>query len=353
MKRFALLLTVLLLLGIARSATATIRYVDSVSGENHFTTITAAYTAAIDGDTLLIAIGNYDEDLSIYKDLVIIGCGIDPAANTKIIGRTRIYEGSVHIEGVYLSCIGNYPVEARASGETLRITRSRLYCNDRSAIHALDVLLQVEDCYISVANGGTNYGCITSTGTELEVRNTIFGNHAASSLHVLKSQPVSVVFQNCVVLNFRTFANLTGAFPILISNSIFADWHNDTPNWGTLPASASWEYNASENEAPPGTAALLLAESPFVAYNQSTWDYEQFDLHLDPVSGLPCIDSGQPALQDLDGSPCDRGVYGGLRPFIENGAPNFPYVSSLTVPGAIMVGDPLPIEATGRIGREY
>jgi hypothetical protein len=80
-----------------------------------------------------------------------------------------------------------------------------------------------------------------------------------------------------------------------------------------------------------------LTENPFTDYNTSTnfeWEVAAMsNLRLDPVRGLPCIDSGSPAILDLDGSPSDMGVYGGLTPFIDSGAPHFPFVSGLTVPG--------------------
>ena len=37
--------------------------------------------------------------------------------------------------------------------------------------------------------------------------------------------------------------------------------------------------------------------------------YSDDDLHLDPMSS--CVDTGDPAVQDADGTPCDMGAYGG------------------------------------------
>jgi hypothetical protein len=125
-------------------------------------------------------------------------------------------------------------------------------------------------------------------------------------------------------------------------------------NWGSYPAASTWEYNASSGAVPPGTNAILLTQNPFVNYDvNQNYQWGITDLHLDPVNGLPCIDAGVPAILDLDGSQSDLGIYGGQSPFLDTGAPNYPYVQSLTVPSAVTVGNQLQIQSQGRIGRGY
>lgn len=56
-----------------------------------------------------------------------------------------------------------------------------------------------------------------------------------------------------------------------------------------------------------GVAGNLTADPHFVSWSAaSAWT--TWDLHL--ATGSPCIDAGDPATQDADGSPADMGYYG-------------------------------------------
>lgn len=354
---FRFIFVPLCLLILMANAFATIRYVDSIGGENHFNTINEAYSAAVDGDTLLISEGIYAEDLESSKQLVIIGNGIDPGYQTRINGWIKLHSGSsgTIIEGVYVyeSGTNTLVIDAAVSGVAIR--RSWITTYNYSAILSNSLHdLEITDCIVSVQASNSARACLQLNGTAVEITNSLLYHHTANTAYAVRDQPESLILTNCIVLNFRTFANLSGAFPMLISNTIFCDWYNGTANWGSYPAGSTWEYNASTSSLPPGTNSIYLTLDPFVNYDEGdNYVPGTSDLHLDPVNGVPCIDTGSPAILDLDGSVSDLGLYGGLTPFIDTGAPNFPFVSGLVLPGAITVGDPLPIQSTGRIGREY
>jgi len=74
MKQFMTLLTLMLLLSLY--CEARVRYVDKNGGTGRYTTIQAAIDAAIEGDTVRILPGIYNESINIGKNIVVQGGGI-------------------------------------------------------------------------------------------------------------------------------------------------------------------------------------------------------------------------------------------------------------------------------------
>jgi len=346
----------LLALGFAAPARATIRYVDNVGGEFHYSTIAAALTPCVDGDTVLVGPGSYDEDAFIDDDIVFIGAGHDQTLITGGFNITSFTD--VKIEGVRAFADNTLGWTITANGSS-------------------GAVLDVDRCHLRPWTGNSGHHCLrlASSGMTVRVSSTIFettiNNQSLTYLGdnqtefencvfvcrtngtaVIAGTPASLVVGNCVFLGCARVFQTASLFPMLVYNCVAYDW-SGTDYWGTAPAGATFEYNASSDVAPPGVGGVLLTANPFVDYDPAAdWD-DADDLRLDPTLGAPCVDSGQPALLDLDGSRSDMGLYGGPRPFVDGGVPSFPFVLTLDVPGAITVGDPLPIEAPGRIGRSY
>jgi len=212
--------------------------------------------------------------------------------------------------------------------------------------------LWIEDCILRTLSTHPNSRALLLNLDSLFVYNTVFSMNGATDM--VAGPASSLAFTNSVFLNpYRVF-NITGWCPLIMSNNLFYDWTASPAGFGTYPNLGTWEYNSSSSVAAPGTGALNLTVNPFVVYSEaSNYQPGVSDLHLHPVNGASSIDSGSPAMTDLlDGSPCDRGLYGGRRPFVDTGIPAYPFVTTLTVPGAAIAGQPLSITATGRVGRE-
>jgi hypothetical protein len=357
MKR-AITPTLALLCGIllASASWATTRRVGS--GELYHT-ITAAHAAAANGDTILVAADTYTENVTLTKQVTILGAGFSSAGASRINGLVSFNAGSggSTLEGFFV--VNDTPAISlgNATNITLRRVRAEATYSFTSSVISRSTSsngrLTVSECFLRMTNDYNASTYLNMNGDSLYVTNTIFGS--STRLTGFGGTASSLVVENCCFLNpFRVF-NTTGWFPMLIANNIFYDWHASAPGFGTYPTLGTWEYNASTAAFPaPGVAPVALTVNPFVTYVEAdNFVYGTSNLHLHPVNGAPCIDAGQPAQTDvLDGSPCDLGIYGSRHPFIDSGAPNYPFVVSLTVPGAIVAGQPLPISATGRIGRE-
>ncbi|MBK8129621.1 MAG: hypothetical protein IPK53_12225 [bacterium] len=183
----------------------------------------------------------------------------------------------------------------------------------------------------------------------VQVENCVLSHVNASNAVAFSGTAGALSIRNCVFLGFNYLFNMSGSFPMWFVNNIMYDW-NGGPNGGNYPPGSTIAYNALS--VPWGTDFAIIASNPFLNYNASNnYEYGVSNLHL--VAGSPCINSGDPVQLDFDGSRSDMGIYGGQTPFIDSGAPNYPFVQSLTVPPSVTVGNQLQIQSQGRIGRGY
>lgn len=201
---------------------------------------------------------------------------------------------------------------------------------------------------------------ISSANYPTTIRNCVFVNRGGhSQCRALTGAAASgtVELYNSVFLNYTTALNLNAAGgPLIAINNIFYDW-TGAGSFGSYNASSVWDYNsAPASPAVPGTNTTVISTNPFVNYN-TTNNYEIgiTDLHLDAVNGASLINSGHPSLLDFtDGSQSDRGVYGGPKPLVDNGVPNYPWaVNILLNPNLVGVGTPVNATALGRVGPQY
>lgn len=333
-----------------------------------YQSINTAYSASASGDTILIAVGDFQEDLAVSHRVHIIGGGVDLV---EWRGQLSLNAGASRttVEGVYLSRADRL-IRIASGVDSVHLMRMRIHstANYGCCGSAYPVVERTGDspgarffatgvAFKTDHSGGYDWGMYSyyARGDNAEFRNCIFaGNSSPAAGHSpFGGNFSSLLVQNSVFLSFRQIFNTTGSFPLYFVNNIIYDWQS-TANWGTLPASGTIDYNASSDALPPGTNGILLTVNPFVNFVEAdNYIFDSSDLHLDLANGAVCIDAGVPAILDLDGSPSDLGIYGGLTPYIDSGAPNYPFTSSMTVPPAITVGQQLQIEAQGRIGRGY
>jgi hypothetical protein len=191
-------------------------------------------------------------------------------------------------------------------------------------------------------------------------RNCIFASSSASNTNACFSGTATsgtTELYNCVFLNYRTMFNLpSGAQPVIAVNNIFYDW-GTSPTFGTYPTGTSiFDYNASEMLTAPGTNAIAISANPFTTYvPANNYVFGTSDLHL--AGGSALIDAGTPSLLDFAGlgtTRSDCGVYGGPRPLVDNGVPNYPWAVNIAL-NPFLVGQGTNVNATaiGRVGPQY
>jgi hypothetical protein len=325
----------------------------------------AAYTAAASGDTILIGPGYYTENPSNFaKRVIVIGAGWDQTyvnLNGNNWFLTTGSNGTV-IEGIHL--YNNYyysPIMISGTADSITIRR----CVLEKAQYGAPVVsaggttcrLYVEDCILIQP---TNSAMIELPNAGTLWRNCIFAQNYTSVGYALMtgtSTTGTTEIYNSVFLNARTvFSFASGAQPIIAINNVFYDW-GTSPSFGTYPTTTSiFDYNASTSAiAAPGTNAIALGTTdPFVNYDESgVYVFGTSDLHL--ATGSPLIDAGHPNLTDfLDATRSDCGIYGGPRPLVDNGVPNYPWaVNIIMTPNLVGQGTPVTGTAIGRVGPQY
>ncbi len=359
---YVLLLTLLL---AATAAQATIRYV-SQTGAGAHTLPSQAHSAAVTGDTILIGPGTYAETsgIIITKRLTWIGAGWDVTV-INLGGGSHWQFSSVNatgstFEGIRFnapsSSIAFYNNTANCDSITARrclftggssqvtihwaVTGARLYLEDCVIIHNYQFVNAIE----GPRSGGLIRNCVIASNVTPSG-----GNSWAIGYNVAFTGVLEVY--NSVFLNWDDVFNLVSGSPaaVIINNAGF-DFVG-TPSWGTIPGGSVVDYNASPaSPAVPGTNGVTIPSNPFVNYDTAlNYVIGTTDLHL--IGGSNLINAGNPGILDVDASPSDIGIYGGPRPLIDLGVPNYPWaVNVVNSPNVVGQGTPVNASALGRVG---
>jgi len=350
-----------LLLAVS-AAQATIRYV-SASGAGAYTLPSAALAAAVAGDTILIGPGTYSEasQVVVTKRLTWIGAGWDQTIfnlgshfnfnNSLATGST--FEGiqfnTANGIAFYNPTVNCDSITARrclfsggTSFEAIRwqATGGRLYLEDCVVLQNY----QFQNAITGPRAGGAFRNCVFASNVTPGVGNSWAIGEATAATGVLE-------VYNSVFLNWNALFQITSGSPssIIINNAAF-DFNGTGQTWGTLPGSSVIDYSASVGPAAPGTHPVTIVGNPFVNYDTSlNYVIGTTNLHLTGGSNL--INAGNPGILDLDASVSDIGAYGGPRPLIDNGVPNYPWaVNIVTTPNVVGQGTPVNASALGRVG---
>jgi len=359
-----------LMLFVSSASFATIRFV-SAQGAGQYTTMDAAGNAAVTGDTVLVGPGTYAPAGMNFpnKRLIWIGAGWDQTTvqlNNNLWYFNSTGANRTSIEGFNVQqTTGQYAVVATNNVDSCSIRRSVIasgYDNIRCGGGNPGRSITVEDC-ILILTGNTSAPNVTlPDGNYPSVyRNCVIAqqNGITNSVGFTGvSTSGTLEIYNCVFLNQRILFNLNASSgPVIAVNNVIWDWYPTSPSIGTYNAGSVFDYNAAPaSPAFPGSNLITISTDPFVNYDEAV-SYTGFnaDLHLHATNGAALINSGHPSLLDFtDGSQSDRGVYGGPKPLVDNGVPNYPWAVNVTAaPNLVGTGTPINATATVRVGPAY
>jgi hypothetical protein len=342
----------------ALPALATTRFVSSTGG-GQYSLPSAAEAAAVSGDTILIGPGNYLESSGITssKRLIWIGAGWD---QTLITANGQFNINGANSKGTMVEGLrwesNFFPVNLNSGADSIIFRRCLIKATaGQVTIYGQAGRFYFEDCLL--LDAGSNVCVLVPAGSNVLFRNTVFvhtANNTSAALQINSGNAGTIELYNCVFLNYSRIFNLTaGSQPIIAINNIFYDW-GTASTFGTYPASSIFDYNASDSLTAPGTNPLAIGGvNPFVNYSRAANYVEgTSDLHL--VNGSPLIHSGNPGFLNIDNSRSDFGIYGGPKPLVDNGVPNYPWAVNVTVsPNVVGQGTPVNGTAVGRVGPQY
>ena len=295
------------------AANAETIYVHPTEGAYH--TIGAAVQAAVAGDTILVAPGNYESFTVDKKVQIISEAGPDV---------TKITSGGP-------VTFGDSGDHSSISGFTISIPGgSGVYINTGCDY------IKIENNIISgCGSHGIHFYCYTSNIRYITVINNILGNNSGNGIYFYTRENTiqySMVANNIIISN-NEYGIKYGRYHGSITDNNFSNnnLHNNS-------------LGNTSNVTVSSTAGNLFIDPLFV--NPDTADF-----HL--KSDSLCIDAGMVSstYNDPNGTRNDMGVYGGP------GAASFwpepaggPVVTDLSVtPPSVPVGGTLTLKATGKI----
>ncbi len=368
MKKFTIGLLALMLLS-ATASFATIRFVSS-QGAGQYTTVDGAANAAVTGDTILVGPGTYFPAGMNFpnKRLIWIGAGWDQTT-VNLNGALWYFNSAganrTSIEGVNIQQGANYALVITNNVDSCSVRRciiGSIYDNIRAGGGNTGRGLTVEDCILILTGNSNSPNVTISDGNYPWVfRNCVIAQQNGitnSNCFTGGSTSGTLEVYNCVFLNPRIVFSLNAAGgPVIAVNNIFWDWYATAPSIGVYNPGSVFDYNAAPSTpAFPGTNVLTISTDPFVNYDEAV-SYTGFnaDLHLHATNGAALVSTGHPSLLDFtDGSRSDFGAYGGPKPLVDNGVPNYPWAVNVTAnPNLVGTGTPINATATVRVGPAY
>ena len=247
MKQFITFLTLMLLLSLY--CEARVRYVDKNGGAGRYTTIQAAIDAAIDGDTVRILPGIYNESINIGKNIVVQGGGILC---------TTIFSDASDVPAVDLS-----------AGKLMLTKIISMKSNGVNIKNSI-----ISNCLINNCSG---HG-IAATGQNAKSINCISMNNTGDGYYD-KSYYMSCI--NCIAI-YNKGCGYGGYFSNNLDCYYCCGFGNNDRNFVDM------RTNIGNTEENPG-----------------------LDNEFRISKSSKCFDAGDPNILDLDGTRSDMGYYGG------------------------------------------
>ncbi|MDX9905273.1 MAG: pectinesterase family protein [Bacteroidales bacterium] len=251
----------------------------SINGGGQFEHIQNAIDNSKTGDTIKVWPGTYTEQININKNILLEGSG---------------YENTIITSGENPSVI--------ISMGTIKWFMISSYGGDGILMSGGEV----KNCVINGCSGSGIYG--GNSGGDGIVRNCVIANFGGTGIISNNGSGCYITITNCISIT----SGKTGYYGYC--------------GYACIKLSVSYSDGSTQNVN--GGQGCINSDPIFISSN---------DFHIS--QGSPCWDSGNPALQDPDGSLSDMGYFGGPD------CPIYPVVYEIiTTPN----GDNINIEAKGR-----
>jgi hypothetical protein len=251
-----LMITVVLLAAFMAANATT--YIVDLNGGGHFKSIQTAITNSSNGDTVKVWPGTYMEQVTLNKNIVLMGSGYE---NTIITGNFN-------------------PTVTINSGKIMWFMISSLIGSGISTSGGIVSNVVIVGC------PGRGIDCVA--GSPSVINCTVLSNNEGFSV---TSSNAKLYVQNCIAK----------------SNAIY----DYTSGW--------WNIFISYSCGKASTCIGLFQSS----FNSDPLFTSKKDYHIS--QGSPCWDTGNPSLNDPDGSVSDMGYFGGPD------CPIYPVVTEMTV----------------------
>ena len=345
---------------IAVTAFSAVHYVN-INGGAPYYEVQPAINASSAGDTILVGSGFGYQGFNVDRRLVImgVGTGLINGESTRIEGVVILSDAADSTELWSLWIRGNYQSETdslsvvldiRSGTKGVLVARCLLenwgvnyykgcaYLGNQSSANFLQCVFWIPD-YISDVNTGIHLRSMS----EVEFTNCLFSK-IPTGISQSSGFAVNIEMRNCVFsLSVGTpqpfSTNATGNAE---NCSFLCDVVINTSSGPHI----SYTYCAFSSNVPTGPGNISCGSADFVNLNLN--NYRLSDYHLSDNSVLR--NSGNPYQFDLDSTRADIGIYGGMHPFVTNGAPCYPYVLKVDVPTFVPQSGAIRIHVYGRIG---
>ena len=344
------------LLLIAVTAFSAVRYVN-INGGAPYYEVQPAIDASSAGDTIIVGPGLAYQPFTVDRRLAIIGIGTsqDIGLGTCINGVVTIMDNadSTELWSLWIRCSGYSDVDSTGSvlvihSGTTGVLIARCYLeNTRPSYAAWVVYVGNQSSASFLQNvfqgGGSYYNRAISLRSlsTVDFTGCVFSNFD-QGITQFEDTAANIMARHCI---FCTAMPINSSAIGSAENCVFIRGGGTYIYFQNGP-NITFNYCGSTPDLPSGTGNIQCSTTDFV--NLSLDDPRSSDYHLSGGSALQ--DAGNPAQFDLDSTRADIGVYGGMHPFVANGAPCYPYVLDVDVPTFVPQSGAVRIYVRGRIG---
>jgi hypothetical protein len=258
-----------------------------------YATVQAAYTAAVNGDTIYLEGTIYDYGtLSLYKRLVIIGTGYFLGQNPET--QANINPSTISTIYCYTGSSGSKFIGLNITSQLYFINTLQDFVVTRNNINSLTSGAGVSNCYFTQN---------MIAGVSGQFLSTLFSNNFLNSLSVNSNNNSLFINNNVLVTAYVTMAQCRNNIMYGTGSFSNCELFNNVCSSTQMPAGNGNQLNINMNDV-------------FVCYSNCTGFSTDGRYQL--KAGSPALGAGS------NGEDC--GMFGGTDPYILSGMPPIPAI---------------------------